>query len=137
MPSIPQFEGSFASELPNIEERESERVVSANASRQLNVDERKLIQFGVYYGFVRKLLVYPIANDSKDETTKIVLQIIQFYFQPCRNALLLLEKFISLESAYRTELKGINYTQQAVNLLHHQQNTEEIRQKLPFDCCLV
>lgn len=36
--------------------------------REVNVDERKLIQFGVFYGFIRKLLTYPIATN--DDTTK-------------------------------------------------------------------
>lgn len=29
--------------------------------RQLNIDERKLIQFGVYHGFIRKLNIFPVA----------------------------------------------------------------------------
>lgn len=38
--------------------------------KQYNVDERKLVQFGIYYGFVRKLLVYPISTNN-DGFTKI------------------------------------------------------------------
>lgn len=38
--------------------------------RQMHVDERRLIQFGVYYGFVRKLSIYPVAINA-DDTTKI------------------------------------------------------------------
>lgn len=39
--------------------------------KQYNVDERKLIQFGIYYGFVRKLLIYPISTNN-DGFTKFV-----------------------------------------------------------------
>jgi hypothetical protein len=35
--------------------------------RRQNVDERKLIQFGIYYGFVRKQEIYPVALVA-DET---------------------------------------------------------------------
>nr|CAD2164281.1 unnamed protein product [Meloidogyne enterolobii] len=37
--------------------------------RQLNIDERKLIQFGVYHGFIRKLDIYPVA--LHEDGTKI------------------------------------------------------------------
>uniref|UniRef100_A0A914E6J6 Uncharacterized protein n=1 Tax=Acrobeloides nanus TaxID=290746 RepID=A0A914E6J6_9BILA len=34
--------------------------------RQFNVDERKLIQFGIFYGFVRKLSIYPVAINPEE-----------------------------------------------------------------------
>jgi hypothetical protein len=40
--------------------------------KRLNVDERKLIQFGTFYGFVRKLAVYPISTIN-DGFTKFSL----------------------------------------------------------------
>lgn len=41
--------------------------------KRLNVDERRLIQFGIYYGFVRKQSIYPLAIKDciKDEKAKI------------------------------------------------------------------
>jgi hypothetical protein len=35
---------------------------------QLNIDERKLVQFGIFYGFVRKLNIYPIAMNREEQT---------------------------------------------------------------------
>lgn len=37
--------------------------------RLVNIDERKLIQYGIYYGFVRKQEVFPVA--LVDDGTKI------------------------------------------------------------------
>lgn len=37
--------------------------------RELNVDERKFIQFGMFYGFVRKLLLFPVAISSSSGST--------------------------------------------------------------------
>lgn len=34
--------------------------------RQFNVDERKFIQFGIFYGFVRKLSIYPVALNPEE-----------------------------------------------------------------------
>ncbi|VDM40120.1 unnamed protein product [Toxocara canis] len=34
--------------------------------RQFNVDERRLVQFGVFHGFVRKLSIYPVALKQGD-----------------------------------------------------------------------
>lgn len=36
--------------------------------REMNIDERKLIQFGIFYGFLCKLLIYPIANNDENIT---------------------------------------------------------------------
>uniref|UniRef100_A0A914RZT4 Nitrogen permease regulator 2-like protein n=1 Tax=Parascaris equorum TaxID=6256 RepID=A0A914RZT4_PAREQ len=42
--------------------------------RQYNVDERRLIQFGVFHGFIRKLSIYPVAlkqGDSRSDYLRI------------------------------------------------------------------
>uniref|UniRef100_A0A183DD14 DNA primase n=1 Tax=Gongylonema pulchrum TaxID=637853 RepID=A0A183DD14_9BILA len=34
--------------------------------RQYNVDERRLVQFGICHGFVRKLCIYPVSLRKGD-----------------------------------------------------------------------
>lgn len=41
--------------------------------RKYGVDERRLIQFSIFHGFVRKLNLYPVALPKEEETRKFVL----------------------------------------------------------------
>jgi hypothetical protein len=34
----------------------------------MNVDERRLIQFGMHYGFLRKVEIFPVAKQPDDGT---------------------------------------------------------------------